>query len=265
MVSSTSLAPFAVLIFILGAVFGSFLNVVIFRIPKHESIAFPLSHCMKCGHPLHIRDLIPIMSWLSLRGRCRYCQRPISIQYPLIEFFTAVSFLTVFLIFQFKIETILLCAITLCFISLAVIDMKVQLLPNKIQMVLLLIALLTAFLNIRIPIFFYSSRDVLDPVYGAAIGGGILLIVALLGWLVYRKKEVMGMGDVKLLFIIGIICGFKNTLLLLGCAIVIAAAAGIVMLAFGMKGRKDTLAFGPFIILSFYLIVVLPQAIEILK
>lgn len=247
---------------IFGAVFGSFLNVVIFRIPQKDSISYPPSHCMECGHALRFRDLIPIFSWITLKGRCRYCNEKISKQYPMIESLTAASFLLFYIVYQVSIESLILCIITLFFLPLAVIDFKYQILPNKIQMGLGAFALLLAFLHNQYPIFLYASENPMDPIYGASIGGGTLLFVFFLGYFLYHKKQVMGMGDVKLFLVIGLLSGFQHTLMILLCAILITAFVGILLIASGKKHRSDKLAFGPFIIFSFYLVILTPVIME---
>lgn len=257
---------YTALFFIIGAVFGSFLNVVIYRIPEKQSIAFPPSHCMECKHPLHIIDLFPIISWLLLRGKCRYCHHKISIQYPLIELLTAVLFSAFFLMFKLSIETILICLITLCFIPLAIIDIKYQILPNKLQIILGVLGIGTALYHIKFQnLFLYDTINPLEPLYGALIGGGILFLISLLGYFLYGRKQVMGMGDVKLLLIVGILCGFKHTLLILLCSILLAAAVAIILFSLGKKKRSDKLAFGPFIIISFYLVICIPIVQEVLR
>lgn len=257
---------YTVLFFIIGAVFGSFLNVVIYRIPNKQSIAFPPSHCMECKHPLHILDLFPIISWLLLRGKCRYCHHKISIQYPLIELLTAVLFTAFFLFFKLSIETISLCLITLLFIPLAIIDLKFQILPNKLQIIVGVLGVCAGLYHLKEPnLFLYDSINPLDPIYGALIGGGILFIISMLGYFLYGRKQVMGMGDIKLLLVVGLLCGFTHTLFILLSAIVLAAIVGIALFSLGMKKRSDKLAFGPFIILAFYLIIFIPMVQEVLK
>lgn len=247
------------LFFLTGSVFGSFLNVVIFRIPKKESLSYPSSHCMYCGHSLRVLDLIPVFSWLCLKGRCRYCKRPISIQYPLIEFISACLFVFFYLSFGLSIETLAFCVITLFCIPLFVIDMRHCILPNKILIFFAAAAVCLSIIHIREPLFLYASTDPLEPLKGAMIGGGILLLISILGYYLYGKREVMGMGDVKLLIVIGLLCGFKNTLLILAVSSVLAALIGIALFAAGKKSRTDKLAFGPFIIVAFYIVLLLPM------
>ncbi|MEG0576386.1 MAG: prepilin peptidase [Bacilli bacterium] len=243
------------LFFITGAVFGSFLNVVIFRIPKKESLSFPPSHCMSCSHPLKILDLIPILSYVFLKGRCRYCHRPISIQYPLMELLTAVLFTTSYLLFGLKMETFILCFISLFLIPIAAIDFKHYIIPNKILLVFFPISIIVGLLHIKYPLFFYYSIGPLDPIFGALIGSSILFLVALLGYVMYRKNEVMGMGDVKLLIVLGMLLGFQNTLLLLGLSVVLGAIGAILLLVTGKKSKKDMIAFAPYIVVSFYIVI----------
>lgn len=250
---------FMVLFFCVGATFGSFLNVCIFRIPNKESIAFPPSHCPNCSHRLHVKDLVPIFSYISLRGKCRYCKEPISIQYPIVEALCGVMFVTMFVFFDGPtIETAVMCVLTLFLIPIAVIDIKHYIIPNKILLALMPIALVLAGVHIFVqPVFLYSSTDIYDPIFGALIGSGILFSFSILGYFLYRKKEVMGLGDVKLFFVLGLMLGFTNTLFMLLVSVILAALGSIVLIAFFKKTAKDMLAFGPFIIFSFYLTIFL--------
>lgn len=243
------------LFFIFGAVFGSFLNVVIYRVPKHESISYPASHCMSCSHPLKVKDLIPMVSYLFLKGKCRYCGVPLSKQYPIVEFLCACVFTGLYLLFGLAVETFLLCFISLFLIPIAVIDFSKYIIPNKILIALFPVAVLIAIYHIKYPIFFYYDASPWDPVFGALIGSSILFLIALLGYVMYRKKEVMGMGDVKLLIVLGLLLGFQNTLLMLGLSVILGAIGAIFLLITKKKGRKDMIAFGPYIIIAFYIIV----------
>lgn len=248
---------FMLLIFTTGAVCGSFLNVCIYRIPNKESIAFPPSHCPQCRHRLHIRDLVPIVSYLSLRGKCRYCDTSISKQYPFIELLCGVLFVLIFIFFEdININTAIMFLITLFLIPIAVIDIKHYIIPNKILLALMPIACAIAGFHMFVqPVFLYRSPNMLDPIYGALIGSGILFSFSFIGYFLYRKKEVMGMGDVKLFFVLGLLIGFSNTLLMLLISVIMAAFGSIVMMAFFHKTSKDMLAFGPYIVLAFYITV----------
>ncbi|MEF9920572.1 MAG: prepilin peptidase [Erysipelotrichaceae bacterium] len=242
--------------FVIGMVFGSFINVCVYRIPNHESISFPPSHCPNCDHKLGVKDLIPVFSYLFLHGKCRYCKKPISKQYPIVELLVGVIFAIIFIFFGLSEKTLLLCVISLFLIPIAIIDIKYYIIPNKILIGLTPFAVAIACFHIFVqPVFLYRSQSVMDPIYGALVGGGTLLIFSLLGYFTHGRKEVMGMGDIKLLFVLGLLVGFSNTVLLLFLSVVSAAIGSIIMIAFFKKTAKDMLAFGPYIIGSFYLTV----------
>ena len=117
---------FAVLMFFFGTIIGSFLNVCIFRIPKGESIAFPPSHCGNCNHDLGVLDLVPIFSWIFLKGKCRYCGEKISVQYPIIEAFTGILFGLLYLVYGWTYKLPFFMLFTALFLVIAIIDFKTQ-------------------------------------------------------------------------------------------------------------------------------------------
>ncbi|RNF40937.1 prepilin peptidase [Planococcus salinus] len=222
---------YAVFFFIFGLVFGSFFNVVGLRVPKQESIAFPPSHCTNCDRRLTAIDLVPVLSFLFLRGKCRTCGSKIHWVYPLMEFATGVLFAASFLIFGFSAELV----IAILFVSLLVIitvsDIAYMLIPDK---VLLPFAVVLLVLRFVIP---------LDPwwnsLVGAVVGFLILFLIAIV------SKGGMGGGDIKLFFVIGLVVGLSGSLLTLFFASFIGAIAGIIQLRIRKQGRKTPVPFGP--------------------
>ena len=249
---------FYVVLAVLGLVLGSFLNVVIYRVPRKEGLAFPASHCANCGHKLSPLDLIPVFSQIFLRGKCRYCKEKISIQYSLVELLTAVLFVLTATRASSMWELVLSLATVLFLIPIAAIDFGHYIIPNKILLAFLPVAVASAVLQVvsqeQVSLF-YDSTSPFSPLLGTVAASGILFLIALLGFYLHGREEVMGMGDIKLLAILGALCGARNILLVLLSAVILAGAASIVMLVLRKKGRKDKIAFGPYIILAFYVIV----------
>lgn len=227
---------YTVFSFIFGLVFGSFFNVVGLRVPKKESIAYPPSHCTNCNRQLTVLDLVPVFSYLFLRGKCRSCGEKIHWVYPLMEFITAVLFAFSFWIFGFTPELL----IALLFVSLLVIitvsDIAYMLIPDK---VLLPFALLLLVLRFIIPLDPWW-----DSILGAVVGFLLLFLIAVV------SKGGMGGGDIKLFFVIGLVLGTTGTLLTLFLASLIGAIAGIFQLRIKKAGRKTPVPFGPSIALG---------------
>ncbi len=221
---------------IFGLVFGSFYNVVGLRVPKKESIAFPPSHCTSCDRRLTALDLVPVFSYLFLKGRCRSCGEKIHWVYPLMEFITGGLFALSFWQIGFQPELI----IAILFMSLLVIitvsDIAYMLIPDK---VLLPIGALLLVLRLIIPLDPWW-----DSLLGAALGFGILLLIAIV------SKGGMGGGDIKLFFVIGLVLGVSGTFMTLFFASLIGSIAGIIMLRINNEGRKTPVPFGPSIALA---------------
>lgn len=221
---------------IFGLVFGSFYNVVGLRVPKNESIAYPPSHCTKCDRRLTALDLVPVFSFLFLKGKCRTCGAKIHWVYPLMEFITAGLFALSFWKFGFTPELI----VAILFVSLLVIitvsDIAYMLIPDK---VLLPMGIVLLALRLFIPLDPWW-----DAIAGALVGFGLLLLIAIV------SKGGMGGGDIKLFFVIGLVLGVSGTLLTLFLASLIGAIAGLFMLRKSEQGRKTPVPFGPSIALG---------------
>ncbi len=224
--------------FIFGLVFGSFLNVCIYRIPRGESIVWPSSHCPVCGAPISPKDNIPLLSYALLGGKCRHCHTRISWRYPLVEFLTGVAFAAIFWKFGPSRETLIFSVLTLLLIVISFIDIDYKLILNKITLPgIFLGGLLTIGLRVLTP---------KQALLGLAVGGGGLLLIAFLGGLLFGK-ESMGMGDIKLAAMIGIFLGVKGTAFALIMAFFIAALFSFVAMALKKATRKSQIPFGPFI------------------
>lgn len=231
-----------IIIFTLGIIIGSFLNVCIYRIPRQESIVFPSSHCTYCSHPLAWYDLIPIFSYLSLKGKCRYCGGVISPQYPIVEFINGVIYLLLFLYFDLTINFIFYSLIISILIIISIIDYFHQIIPDGL---VLLILVSTIIYKAFIYIIYKTPLSFLDSISGF-IGAGLLFIIIAL-----VSNGGMGGGDIKLSAALGFILGSKKTLLNILLSFIIGAVFSIVLLLSGKKGRKDAIPFAPFINISF--------------
>ncbi len=222
---------------VMGAVVGSFLNVVVHRLPRHESLAKPASHCPKCDTPVRPYDNIPILSWLILRGRCRTCGEPISPRYPFVEAATAVLCVGAVLAHHTATGIALSIALILIVIPAALIDLEHRIIPNRLTA-------LGAVLAIALGTALDPSGEPERLIAGAA-AGGFLLIAAL------AYPGGMGMGDVKLAGVMGLFLGAA-----VAPAILIALLAGVlfgvvVMARKGAHaGRRTAVPFGPFLALG---------------
>jgi leader peptidase (prepilin peptidase)/N-methyltransferase len=227
-----------ILFAVLGAAIGSFLNVLIHRLPEESSIVSPASRCPRCGKAIRLYDNIPVISYILLRGRCRDCGEKIAFRYPLVELITAVFSLLLFwkygLAFQWLVSFAFICAL----IVITFIDLDHQIIPDVISLP-------------GIPIFFLAAVFVmklrfLDAFLGFLIGGGCLYVIAFVYELL-TKREGMGGGDIKLLAMIGAFLGWQSLLFVLLFSSLLGAVVGIaVMLAKG-QDMKYAVPFGPFL------------------
>lgn len=226
---------------ILGAIVGSFLNVCIFRLPKEESIVWPGSHCPHCNKPINFYDNIPLVSYLLLKGRCRYCEGSISIQYPLVEGITALGSLILFMKFGPSLSYLFYFSFVAALIVITVIDLYHQIIPDVISLPGIGAGILTS--------LFIPQITFLNSLIGALLGGGSLFLVATVyQWLF--KREGMGGGDVKLLAMIGAFLGWKAVLLTILLGSLIGSIAGIVVMVSKGKDFKYAIPFGPFLSLG---------------
>ena len=226
---------------IFGAIVGSFLNVCIIRLPTEESIITPGSHCPHCKSPIKFYDNIPMLSYLVLRGRCRYCNEPISFQYPLIEGLTAFGSLIIFMKFGPSLSYLFFFSFFAALIVITVIDLYHQIIPDAISIPGIGVGLLGSLI---IPyITFFNS------VIGILVGGGSLFLVATLyQW--FFKREGMGGGDVKLLAMIGGFLGWKSVILTILLSSFIGSIVGIAIMLLKGKDFKYAIPFGPFLSLG---------------
>jgi leader peptidase (prepilin peptidase)/N-methyltransferase len=227
----------AVFVGLLGLVVGSFLNVCIYRLPRHESVTWPGSHCTACHRPLAWYENIPLVSWLVLRGRCRTCGVPISPVYPGVEAITAAIFVAGFFIYG---PTALLAARLLfatAMIVLFFIDLRHHILPNAITV---------PGIAIGFALSFVLPPGWLASLIGLIAGGGVLLLIAE-AYRRWRGVEGLGMGDVKMLAMIGAFLGWQLMLVTLVLASFAGSLLGVALIASGRGSMKLALPFGTFL------------------
>ncbi|MHB8962691.1 MAG: prepilin peptidase [Saccharofermentanales bacterium] len=232
---------FGIILFLFGLIMGSFYNVCIYRIPEGLSIITPPSHCGNCNHRLGALDLIPVVSWLALGRKCRYCHAPIAWRYPLVELLTGVLFASLFLKFGLTWELPFYLVFVSILIMVTFIDIDHRIIPDRFVLAGLALAIGSLFTPWAI-----SWKDAL---IGAAIGGGTLLIADLAGR-VFFKKEGMGFGDVKLMAMAGIFLGIKQISVAFLLAVWIAAIVGVILLRVRSKDSDHYMPFGPFLALG---------------
>lgn len=225
------LIPVYILIFMFGIVIGSFLNVCIYRIPNHETIITKRSHCMKCGYQLTWYDLVPVFSWLFLRGKCRKCKEPISPQYPIIEAINGILYILIFLVKDFTNEAILYCLFASALLVLAVIDWRTYEIPIGINIFILalgIVHLLTDLSNWPIYVIGFFSVSVFLLILFYASGG-----------------RAIGGGDVKLMAVAGLLLGWK--LIILGFFIGCIVGSVIHLTRMKLSNAEHMLAMGPYL------------------
>ncbi len=223
----------------LGAIVGSFLNVVILRLPQeNSSIVFPASHCPKCETPLNWYENIPIISYIFLLGKCSHCKTKISVQYPIVELLMALLSGAVFYKFGLSITAVgyfLFCAALLAIIW---IDIHHQIIPDVISLPGVIAGFLFSFFN---PQLSWQSS-----LLGLLIGGGILYAIAML-YFILRKQEGMGGGDIKLLAMIGAFLGWQSLLFVIFFSSLTGTIVGLSAMAKQKKGGATRIPFGPFL------------------
>ena len=250
------LAPLVVICGVLGLMVGSFLNVVIHRVPKDESIVKPRSHCPSCDTELANRDNIPVVSWLLLRGKCRTCGHPISARYPIVEAITGLLFVGMAVRFGWDEALPAYLVFTAFLVALSGIDLDTFLLPKKLVW----------------PSFFAGvvllggasllqgdARSAVEAAIGAALAFGALFVVH------FISPRGMGFGDVRLAAVLGLHLGWLKLGQVgvgLFLSFALSAVVGVALIALGRKSRKDRVPFGPFLAAGTLLAVFVGDAIQ---
>ena len=234
--------------FIFGACIGSFLNVVIYRIPAGISLIHPPSRCPQCMHPLGLTENVPVFGWLWLRGRCRWCKTKISSRYPIIEAVTGFIFMLVFWRYGYSLETVGYCLFMSWLLSLSIIDLDTMTLPSVLTKSGLVLGLV-----FQVVISWQSQEQIADrlmfSIGGAVTGIWLLEIIAVIG-LIMMKQQAMGDADGKLMAAIGAWIGWKYVLLSSFIACGVGSIIGGGAIALKIIGKKQPMPFGPFLALG---------------
>ena len=234
-----------ILIILFGLAAGSFLNVVILRFDELKTIWLSRSKCPKCKKELRWRDLIPFFSYILLWGKCRYCKKPISYQYPIVEGFTGLIFAIIFWQYGFSWEGLILAIIISIMIMIATYDLLHSEIPDALSYLAIFLSLGLIFYRLGINGHLNYSSDYIGYGYAILIGGGFL------GLLVLASREKwMGKGDILLGVLMGLLLSFPNVLTGLFIAFVFGSIVGLVLIAGKYKTLKDPVPFGPFLILG---------------
>jgi len=247
-----------IVVFIFGAIVGSFLNVCIHRMPNGESVVWPSSHCPKCKKRIPAYDNIPFISYILLGGRCRFCKERISLRYPLVEFLTAGLFLLFYMRFGLSFDFLLYIVLVCLLITASFIDIAHRIIPDEVSLGgIVLGILLSVVRSVHINPFFWQGRFLLDSFLGVIVGGAIIYFSGFIFDLIYFKllkkppiqgeTESMGGGDVKLLAMIGAFLGWKLALITFFIAPFFGLSVGVINLIL----KKDhTIPYGPFLSLA---------------
>ncbi|MBS5986079.1 A24 family peptidase [Clostridium sp.] len=238
-----------VIVFFFGTLIGSFLNVCIFRIPNEESIVYPPSHCGNCNHRLKVLDLIPIFSYIFLRGRCRYCKGRVSLQYPLVEGLTGVLFVLIYLKYGLTIELFKFMVFTALLIVIGIIDLKTQDIYDST-------VILTGVVGIGFIIIEFFMGNEINI---SALAIGILVPVIFLA--IFSAFGAMGWGDVELVGVTGLFLIGKFNIINLFLSIIIGGSFAIGFMVLKKKEKGNMMAFGPYIAMASYITLLFPNEI----
>ncbi len=230
--------PFA---FLFGLVLGSFGNVLIWRLPREESVAFPPSHCPGCGAPIRWFDNLPLLSYLALRGRCRACRAPISLRYPAVELLCGLLFLAVVAQEGVSPRSAFLCVFAWALVVVTFIDLDHLIIPDAVTLPGMAVGVAASLLP--------GGPGWRSSLLGVALGYGILWAVAFL-YQKLRRQEGMGMGDFKLLGMTGAVLGAGSLPVTILAASLAGSLAGLATMAVRRQGLSLAIPFGPFLSLG---------------
>ena len=248
----------SIFIFLFGLIIGSFLNCVIYRLAPHHFYSKSggglggRSYCPHCKHFLDWKDLIPLLSFFILKGKCRYCHQKISFQYPLVELFTALLFVLIFNLHFISnlsqlITTLYLFTISSLLMIIFVYDLKYYIIPDKIVYPAILITGIWYLISI-IFFHFYTKGYLINTLYSAFLAALFFLLIVY-----FSQGKWMGVGDIKLAFFMGLFLGFPNILVALFSAFFFGAIIGLGLIFLGKKTMKSELPFAPFLITGTFL------------
>ncbi len=256
-----------IFVFIFGLLIGSFLNVCIIRIPQRKSIVMPASACPKCGTPIRPYDNIPVLSWMLLGGKCRACKAKISGMYPLVELLTALLFLGCYAVFGLTIEALKWAIFSALVIVLVFTDLRERILPDAVNYTGFALGLALSLVTLPTDgtALWAANRmfefpppapaiSFLDALLGAALGSGLLWLVSE-AYFRLRGREGMGMGDVKMMLMVGAFLGAKRTLLTIFAGSLLGSILGLAFMAARRKDSNYELPFGTFLGMAALLVV----------
>jgi len=247
-----------VVVFLMGASIGSFLNVVIFRLPRGESLVHPRSRCLSCGSDLGLVDLIPVLSYIGLRGRCRHCKRSYSPRYMLVELFSGIAAVGALYVFGLTLQAPLVFLVVCCLVVVFFIDLDHYIIPDGTVAIIAVVGVVldvmrllqggasgAVLFNERLSSALEYTVVLPRSLVGMAVGAGLFVAIAFVAEHVF-KRPGMGWGDVKLAGAMGAILGpgyqFLTYFLL---AVIVGAIVGLICMAVGAVGRRDYIPFGP--------------------
>ncbi|MCX5706142.1 MAG: prepilin peptidase [Candidatus Omnitrophica bacterium] len=247
-----------IIAFIFGSVVGSFLNVCIHRMPKSESVVWPRSHCPKCQKRIPGYDNIPFISFILLKGRCRFCKEKISLRYPLVELLTAIIFVLFFSRYGLSYDFFFYLVLAGGLIIATFVDIPHRIIPDEVSVGGMIIGfILSSVRGVDINPLAFSFKPMLHSFFGIIVGGGVIYLTGWLFDLVYFKllkkppiqgeTESMGGGDIKLLAMIGAFLGWQRVLVTFFIAPFFGAVIGIITL---LTKKDHTIPYGPFLSLA---------------
>ena len=238
----------AIITFVFGLIVGSFLNSIIYRLDDLGTIIRHRSHCPHCKKEIRWYDLVPLLSFVVLEGKCRECGKKISWQYPLVEICTALLFLAIYLNFGLTYYTLFLLIISCFLIVIFVYDWRKMIIPDIAIIPAIGIWIIIWLLSIIPGVTLGLPVDFLNYLLGGLAGAGFIGLIVLL-----TRGKGMGVGDIKLAFLLGFICGWPLAVIGLFSAFIIGSIIGLILLAAKIKKLKSAIPFGPFLIVGFYI------------
>ncbi len=237
----TNFDPLVFLMFILGALWGSFANVVIYRLPKDLSVVSPRSHCYSCQKIIAWYDNIPLFSWFILHGKCRNCGAKFSIRYVLVEWLMASLFAAVYIKVGFSWTLLEYLILVFGLVTVSFIDFDHMILPDEFTLGGVAVGLIGAALN--------PERHFLPAFWGVIFGGGFLWAIAVV-YAMIRKQEGMGGGDIKLLAWIGAVLGWTSVPFVIICSSLVGSLVGLSLVFKKRQGMSHAIPFGPYLSLA---------------
>lgn len=243
--------PAAVIVFALGASVGSFINVVVYRLPAGLSVVSPPSRCPHCLHKLGKHENVPVLGWLWLRGRCRHCKGSISLRYPVVEAVTGLLFLLLFWTFGVSIQTLGYWTFCSWLLALSLIDLDTMTLPNPLTQSGLIAGLVFQLVTGFLPEGNWAGglNQLMSGIFGAVLGLWLFDAIAVVGSITLGQAA-MGGGDAKLAAMLGAWLGWKYLLLAGFLACAVGAGVGSGAIALGLLNRRQPMPFGPFLALG---------------